>query len=325
MLDALVAGGLSLVSGLGARSAAKSQQRRADAKMMKANEHNEARLLAAQKHNKQYAKNVASNLNKIKETTVERSNVTNSVDVEGMMKAAEAAGFNPVTFLQNGGMAAYARTASDTTTTRRGHNAGLAAQIQLQGGLQTPFQEGVSETVNIPSVAQAVGQAGTAAFNVLRDDYVREQAQDFQREMLNTQLGAVQRNAMPRSFYVPGFSTSGPITTTTTRGGLAGVGTPTAPTAGDRTNTNPFPVGSGIDTNPRFVDAEQAESRYGDIMQEVFGLLNLGADAVTNVGGYLKTSPTAQRISDFVSGLGLSVKYDPKPKPLTFTVKPKGP
>lgn len=329
----------SLISGSAARRAAKRTERLTQFQTDLARDWNAKEMKSALRHNTKLGKQLLNT----KETTVEAttggrsSSTSSSFDADAMMKAAEASGINPITFLRNGGMAAFVKTDTredndlTVTTTRKGHNAVPAYQMMMK----TPDLWSAAPVTHVPGAGEAVGGAMSQLGNALGDifsrqsaqDFAREQAQNhqgFQRELMMMSLAGAQKGgAIPggRSFFTPGFSTAGSSVTRQTQGGLSGIGTPTAPTAGDRTNTNPYPVGSGITTNPRFVDAEQAESRYGDIAQEFFGLGTLGADVWHNVRNYLSSSPTAARMAGWIKDLGIGVKYDPTPKPLTFTVK----
>ncbi|QCS37302.1 hypothetical protein [Tortoise microvirus 82] len=323
----------SIFSGISGRNAAKKTQKLQIEAANFANAYNRDQVKAYNAKGLKASKELAAT----PEITTQSTSTESSVNIEGMMKAAEAAGINPITFIRNGGLQAYAKNSGWDVTTRSGHNAVAAAQLRMG----TMHQISATPISHVPGAGEAVGQ-GISQFAGAAGNYFNQQSaqaftadqaqlqRDFQREMLMAQLGGVQQGgSIPggRSFYVPGFSTAGPTVTRQTQGGLAGIGTPTAPTAGDREVTNPYPVGSGINVDPRWVNAEQAESRYGDILQELFGVATFGADVWKNVSGYLATSPTWRGIKDTVKDLGLSVQYDPNKKPevpLRFTVKPKG-
>jgi hypothetical protein len=306
---ALAQGAGSYVSGAAQRRSAKADRRIAEANYAAENAWNKKENRRVNKANEALGKKLLQ----VKEVTTEttkgtvkqeqtgfrtgKSSSANSVDIAAMMKAAEDSGINPITFIRNGGMAAYTRTDNDSredwgqtdttttdmtsTTTRTGHNAAAAYQMRMQ----QPFFVGSAPTVHVPGAGESVGAGIKATASALNDAHVRDTAQDFQRELLDRQLEAVQYGTpMSRSFYVPGFSTSGGTTVTPkTQGGLSSQ--LTIPEPGDRTATNPFPVQTGFRVDPNSPDAEQAETRYGDIMQEVFGAYNLGNDLVYNASG----------------------------------------
>lgn len=317
----LIAGGLSLVSGLGARQSAKSQQKRQAANDMIANQVNEARIAEKNRRNLELGKALL----KTKETTREQINETRTettaldnysyVDVDGMMDAAERAGFNPVTWLNAGGMQAYTQTGTrgvtestykaDNTTTRRGHNAAAAyALMSPESALMT-----ASQATNIPSIAEAVGNAGKAAFDVYRQDAARQQSQDFQRELLGLQLDAIQRNrgsgvtgGTQVGNGTPSYSTNG---STVTRGGSAssggGLSMHSAPIsgpilkAGDPAEaTNPWSAFNGR-VNMRMPDAGGAFSdRYGEAGEMIYGLGLMGIDAWENLPPQWKVGITTR-------------------------------
>lgn len=289
LLSGLLAGGFQLASGLGARQSAKSAQKRQAAEEMMARNQNTDQINRANVINTALGRELLATPETVKERT--KGSVTNtsysqnSVDIAGMMAAAEAAGFNPLTFLRNGGLQAYLRNESknvtDTdmtvTTTRKGHNAVAAFQMMMpQLDLRTPGQ-----VTQVPSMLEVAGKAGSAAFNAYNTEQTRLEAQDFQRALLDKTLEATQYGTPnSRSFYVPGFSTSGPTVTRGPQGGGLSI------KPGDREYTSPWPR-TGVD--PTLPDAEQAESRYGDIAQEIFGLRNLLGDLYFGITGKTST------------------------------------
>lgn len=334
MLSALLAGGLSLVSGLGARQAAKSQQKRQAANDMIANAVNKQRVDEQNATNAKLGKQLLKVKEKSTETTsgtvttqhdeYEDAAIASSqdnysyVDTAGMMQAAEDAGFNPVTWLNAGGMQAYTQTGSrglttsssrsgstdavttnmTTSSTRSGMNAAAAYNLMSpESALVT-----ASQATNIPSVAQAVGNAGTAALDVYRQDAARQQSQDFQRELLNLQLDAIQKaKANPGSTVnrtistgTPSYSTSGG---TVTRGGAASRsgGLSPEPKVGTWTNPQPLKAGDpptssdvltsvGIKSNPYFPDAGGAiTQRYGEGVEIIAGLGIAAGDLYWNL------------------------------------------
>lgn len=333
-----IAGGLSLLGGLSAQKAAKKTQRLNIITAQHKMKMDAAAIESARKHNTL----VANKLLREKEVTTEhtKGSVTNtassvgysqnSVDIKGMMAAAEAAGFNPVTFLRNGGLQAYLRNDNGThststdatdltvTTTRKGHNAVAAYQMKLE----QPYLMEAPTITHVPGTGEVLAKAGQAAFSQYNDDRIRQGAQDFQRELLNTQLAAIQQpgaSTGSRSFYVPGFSTSGSTITNNTQGGLSS--TPFEKKAA--TLTNPF-LRAKVD--PGYSDAEAIETRYGDVAQEVGGLRNLIADGLYNATGLTGDQRNAKLSSwlraggEFFGGLSFDKKVgDFRPAPMNFT------
>lgn len=330
MWPALISGGLSLLSGLGAQQSAKKQAKTQAASDMLARMENE-RLMneknAANKSlGKQLLKYPEKTTEKVSETrTSERDSSETSttassidnysyVDVDAMMAAAEKAGFNPVTWLNAGGMQAYTQTGSrglsqtqtdihesmsetltsKRETTRRGHNAAAAfALMSPEAALVT-----ASQAVNIPSTMEVLGNAGTAAFNTYRQDAARQQSQDFQREMLGLQLNAIQRaragGGTQSGTGTPYTSTSGSTTVSSRNGvpatgggstgfaGGGGNGVPLGGYPGDKvTVVNPYRFEGGT-IDPTSPDAETQERRGGEIAGEMRGIWNSANEFIMN-------------------------------------------
>lgn len=324
---ALVAGGLSLISGLGARQAAKKQAKTQAAHDLINNMRNAAAVASTNKENKALGRA----LMKKKEITTEQVDRTTEhaeggsswsevaqdnysfVDVDAMMDAADRAGFNPQTWLNAGGMQAYTQTgsrsrtdggyaswsrdvdSSTTTTTRKGHNAVAAMQLMSpESALVTS-----SAVPKIPTVAEAVGDAGAAALKTYREDSARLQGQDFQREMLGKQIQAIQDNnarTMSRTVNqgTPSYSTSGETVT----GGKTGSLSPRPSLPGElklgdaAEATVPF-TAFGLDVDRRWPDAGGAVTqRYGEAAEMLYGLGLMGVDAWKNVPLNLKRGIT---------------------------------
>lgn len=326
MWGSLLAGGLSLLSGFGAQQSAKKQAKQQAANDYIANATNARNVGRTNAINTKLGQKLGKALVNSKQTvtehtqgsvTLNRESGSDSgsdtdnysyVDTAAMMAAADAAGFNPVTFLNAGGMQAYTQTGSRTrgwersfdnqteitdlmvTTKSKGHNA--AAGYQLMAGLMSPqtFQMQSSQAVKIPSMLETIGDAGTAALNQYNNDARHQSNQDFQREMLGKQLDAIQKNSgrnnnPSRSFYSPTTTTSGGKTVTSAGGALGSGPSISGPfERGIGKATNPWGPGPmGIDT--KWSDAETFSDRYGDIAEEVAGAWNLANDSTKSAVG----------------------------------------
>lgn len=343
LIMAGLAGGFKLLEGLGASQSAKSQRKRQAANDMVATLTNQQAVKDVNKANYKLGQQLGKELKNTKEVTTEvhsgRDTVTSagSVDYEQMMKDAEAAGFNPVTWVNAGGLSAYSRnvTTSDygstVTTTRTGHNAGIVAQIKAS--LMSPqlFQMQSSQVPLVPNATQAIGQAGQAAVNTFAQQDAMQQSQDFQREMLSMSLDAYAKRAQSNKFgMVPNFSTSGGATVKGSPG-LTGITGRTQPLElGDNpTVTNPnaphwlFPL-----VDPTYPDVKTMTDREGE--SEFFETFNSGMsklnDMIYNITG-LTSKERAERygkpVLDFFKSMGVSIKDDPGHSPLKLTVKPK--
>lgn len=227
--------GSSLISGLGARQSAKKQQ-----KLQAAYEYQNFML--------QQARN-EQNAAQGRQIVAMYDPATRAVG------DAMKAGFNPVTWLgAMGGM--Y------SAMTQHGWN--------LQVG-QDYFQN--APTAQVPSTMEAFGGALTAGVNTFLSDRRVAQSQDFQREMLNTQISAIQRNggrptsamgvpASQRTFFgsgqLPYAVTAGPIGSAKSTGELGF----SVPEPGKAEVTSPW--GYGTRVNPNVMDAGAYTQRYGE-------------------------------------------------------------
>lgn len=192
MLGALISGGASLISGLFGMSSAKKRDRENARRQAESDARNEARVDAMNKDVRARAERAAA------VPIITTSKSTGSVDIAAMMAGAEKAGFNPVTWLRNGGMQAYAINNNvQTTENSQLMDAALAGSTLFQGSPPTPS--------TAPGIGEVIGNALTTGAS----QWVREAEQDrqnnFQMQLLNAQLtGAQTRGAGgSRSFYTP--------------------------------------------------------------------------------------------------------------------------
>jgi hypothetical protein len=171
--------------------------------------------------------------------------VKNEVDYEQLRKSAEAAGFNPLTALRNGGSAGFTQTHSPVLSARTSNSIIEGIGAGLSAGVQAAFD-----------------------YNPLD-----EQRAELELEIMKGQLDNISR--ANKSEYKFGEV---PVAT-----GTRNVSVGPLPEAGITTVTNPNPVNSGQEVHPHFKDAEHSETRYGDLVQEVAGLQNLIADGYWNL------------------------------------------
>jgi len=200
-----------------------------------------------------------------KSTTAERS----WVDTDGMMAAAAKAGFNPVTFLMAGGMNAFTQreTVTDGQTVTTGANAAAAAQL----GQSTA-----------PGFGEVLAGALNTGFNLYNDERKQQQANLFQKSLVDTQIAAsAQRGAYggSRSFYTPSRTHTGNLATAS----AYPTGAPQVPEVGDVTVTNPHRV-PWVD--PTVPDAAAMEERYGgsEILETISFVKNGFNDLYYNAG-----------------------------------------
>jgi len=187
---------------------------------------------------------------------------SNRIDYRQLRKDAEKGGFNPAFALANGGSAGY--------TVGQTHGGLLGSRDWSQ-------------------IGNSIAQLGGAFSDV---DPVLQRREDLQEEVTRAQLANIRADTAARvsSMNAPKMVTT--ATSFTGGGGLGSrsadglpTGNPTAPEIGKTTVTNPF---QGALVDPRFNDAEMAETRYADILSNVFGFGNLVMDASENVVHYGK-------------------------------------
>lgn len=137
--------GASLLQGFGAQQSAKKMQR-------------------LQMAYEQQAWNVRQNV---------ASEILGKYDFKNIPTDAQAAGFNPVTWL--GAL-------------------GPSYGALIQQGYAFKGQAQAAPTVQVPSGLEVFGGAAVAGVNTLLTDMRAQQAMDFQRQMQATQIAAIQRN-----------------------------------------------------------------------------------------------------------------------------------
>lgn len=184
---------------------------------------------------------------------------SNRINYKQMVKDAEAAGFNPLTALRNGGSAGY-----------------------MQGGNPTALSR----------IADGVGEFGNfvANFDPLQDDKREVEFQLVQAQIAN--LNADTSTKL-RFGQVPSFTAGnkarvmgGNVAHGQTFKSVAEVLPPSAggsqtPTVEKPTITNPYPTDRGVRVNPALPDASAWEERYGELGDWLGGALTFLGDAAT--------------------------------------------
>lgn len=246
-LAGLSAGG-SLLSGIGAKQASAKQARMqmiADAMAREANEATLAKVNAR------------------------REEIGNTLlNAKNVVRTAEMAGFNPVTWINSGGLG-YMTDAAKF----------LVPEYSLQNASQVPQQH---------SMLSAFGGALTAGANAFGTQYRADQSYDLQMGKMAMGLSNSFGNMMGGSsggYGGGGISyggSGGMGSASSATGGLSNLPYPGSWKRGDVDVTNPW---YGLNVDKTFADAESFEARYGDIAQEVAGARNLIADTWYNASG----------------------------------------
>ena len=187
------------------------------------------------------------------------TDTSHTVDLSGMNAAAIAAGYNPMTILNAGGLSAFTKTHTETT----GQNAMAAVPTA-------------------PSFGSVLANAASTAFNTYREDKAAA-AQAAQTAALTSSFAAAPSMARTLGLTAGGGRAGGnglqfgaaPVLT-------AKAGMPYTPSVEQPTLTNPHP-NAMIDSITR--DASAYEERYGDVAGSAAGIWILYQDALMNLTG----------------------------------------
>lgn len=190
------------------------------------------------------------------------TNTSHEVDLAGMNAAAIAAGYNPMTILNAGGLSAFTKTRTETT----GQNAMAAVPTA-------------------PSVGSVLANAAGTAFNIFREDA----AAAAQTAALSSSFPSVPRPSAGIMSIIggtPGGGRAGggglQFAARPTLAAKTAKGNPMAPTMEAPTVTNPYEWGK---VDPTVRDAEMKETRSGDLSQAVWGLYVDAQDFLYNLTG----------------------------------------
>lgn len=337
-LGALSAGG-SLLSGMGAKQASGKQARLqmiADAMAREANDKKLAEvnatrnevgnraLTALEDHtrteteerweNQRYDEYITT---RTTEGESEESVATDDgwFDVDGFMAAAEASGFNPYTFAQLGGLAAYSNRVATSkrdlvrfsnTDQHTAREASVWSKVAntLAGGDPAAIVEAykmmlpeytLQQASQIPqqhSALSAFGGALTAGASAFGTQYRADQAYDLGQNKLDLAaqqmaMGLAGTNQLSRVLN-SGAGGGGTITSNARTGtgqasGISALPYPDKWKYGeDVTVTNPH---SRSNIDPTTPDAEVGEKRYGEPGEFFYGMRNMINDGVVNVTG----------------------------------------
>lgn len=283
MVAALALAGLSaagsLLGGIGAKQASAKQARLQSIQDAIAREANEKTLREVNAKRESLGRELLT----VPEEHESSSESGNWVDVDGMMAAAERAGFNPVTWLNAGGMQAYQQAWTRSSTRSVGHNAADAFKLMtpdysLAQASQVPQQH---------SMLSAFGGALTAGANAFGTQYRADQSYDVQMARLmagtaNQGMGLSTNNGLSTALSFGGGGVGGTGAVSSKSGAVSDLPYPANWKPGDVNVTNP---GGRWFVDSTVADAEAYEARYGDVAQEVAGASNLFQDTIRAVTG----------------------------------------
>lgn len=279
LIGGLISGGISLISGLFGRKDAK--------KKVKSDEKAIAAANAANAYQAEMTRLRAKEAAKIPIVTTQAS----GVDMGGFLKAAEAGGFNPLTFLRSGALGSFTRTLTSVT----GSTAMEAALAGAGNGGGGASVMPVMSNVNVPGIGSIAANAFGAGFNTYLDLDSQRKAESYQAAMLEAQIhGMGTKPTSGGKGYTPsGVFTGGIIQ----KGDNAALST--SQYAKGKTFKNPgdtlWIFGRPFQTAPTTSNADDFETRGG----EAAGWLG-GAAAMAN-DYYLNSDPQSRALMDFVS------------------------
>lgn len=190
----------------------------------------------------------------------QETTTTSHVDYRRMVREAEAAGFNPLTALRNGGSAGFSVQSSVTPALSSAH-----------------------------TIANALGEVGSFVqnFDPMADDRKQLEFDLVQAQLENLQANtAATRRSM--SFNVPTWTageTHQRMGSSRGAGGKSWDGSPMTPEAMKPASVNPWTKDSGIMVDPSAPNAEDWEARYGDglIGDGIGGAVTFGRDLRYNI------------------------------------------
>lgn len=201
--------------------------------------------------------------------------MTSTVDYKRMVKEAEAAGFNPLTALRNGGAAGFTTTTTPGLSTAQRVVGGISGAAQSFLANFDPFADRRRELEFKLAEAQI---ANLNADTLARGAFGRApvvSAGPVYRPMGRPSGGALSGGGL----VPPGIQANLP--------GFGSVFGTQMPTPAEQTGSNPFPHGSGLVIAGAVPDLETgAEARYGDFVSIPFGAFNLAADIYASFRKY---------------------------------------
>ncbi|MFU0507253.1 hypothetical protein [Pseudaminobacter sp. NGMCC 1.201702] len=225
--------------------------------------------------------------------------VRSEVDYDKMVKEAASAGFNPLTVLRNGGSAGFSLSSSNAAEAPLSRRAPVLQATEGAGGA-------------IGDSLMSIGNSFLSNFDPFADQKREAEYELVQAQIRNLNASTANLTARPsRSFNVPSY-TAGAVERRPSGKAAAlsaSMGKPQTPTLERPSVTNPW---RDMDVNPKLMDAETFEARYGDseLASTAWFLRNLGGDIAYNIQH--KTLPEFQR------GWKDGVKVTPVPKSGTW-------
>lgn len=218
-----------------------------------------------------------------------KQKVENTVDYVAMARNAEAAGFNPLTALRNGGSAGFTTTISH------------------------PGLSGMAD-----AVSQIGGQLGSALEKKI--DPIEQKRSKVENALLDYQLATIQSQPKSPMMFgdVPSRSSSGKVTQHAAPLGAKKVAAPpTNIVPGDAPTASSVGLEDrwGWHVDPLTADASAWEQRYGEPGEWIGGAYVMTADALHNADRKLQSLQLEGKVKDKAGKTAWDRSYE-KGKPL---------
>lgn len=290
MLAALALGALSgagsLISGLGARSSAKSQakhQAAIDAENMKRDAvFMQMMAQDADTIYQPYMQDRGTYGARVDEYSRNMASIPSRVAGD-----AYAAGFNPATWLNAGALGMYQNWFGNELQARGNeldasyNQASLRAEM-MKDKFAVGTQHDLSDAIKVPSVGEAVG-AGISSFaSAFGTQYRADEKLASEQSMLNQQLAAIALRSASRPGAERGglaalSGTGGPLYAAGSVSSSRGVGGLSSKAPGDFkvSSTQVFPW---LPTDKSAPDSQKVSDRYGEWGEDIAGGYNFASD-----------------------------------------------
>lgn len=230
-----------------------------------------------------------------------RQTQTGSVDVDGMMQAAAKAGFNPVTWLRNGGLQAYARTntynsgqtvyrsgsstrnydsggttySSGGSTSTSTTGAGAMQAAMVRGEIPNPVIFQYGQQAQKTGWGEVLGDALKTGGEIAVQGYNQDKQNQFQMDMLKAQIAG--RNSNPANTSSSGASSAMSVPRSTQVGSVStSRGNASLASDGGPKGTSLWLGGEEIRLPAGNSSSEDAESWFGEPGEMIQALNNIG-------------------------------------------------
>lgn len=191
-----------------------------------------------------------------------RSTTTNDVHLRRMVRTAERNGFNPLTLLRAGGLAAFTDTTTTGTSKTRSRSRGSSSS-------STPLGAGIAGAASaiggaLDSGPSMESQSAANAWATPANAPIPATNPRAEMNLLQAQLGGVQHGTLGTQPSVPVSSTFTANPVLSSNPAVGSDGTAMQPTYEAPEIMNPFPKDTGLKVDPGAPNASAFAERYGE-------------------------------------------------------------